>query len=648
MSCINDARSAWFAARRVALALLVLGVAVCQSRAADNPFGLPLPRDENRVGAVMLHGGGRGLNDEIRQEFVRLAGGKRARITLMPSDMCQRAKDADGNPLPDGESVADYESRLSTPREYGRWVALRETGQVADFQFLYRDEADDPAGEKLYSLLEHATGVWLPAYDQTWLPKEFAGEYPKRASRFQLTLREVVARGGVVGGLGGAMASLPETMIAGDAPVERGWVQADLSFGLALFSGAVVDQNFDAREGRLERLTDLLRNGPRLDRLKGAPGVERRTIGLGVERHTAMILQGNAIRVIGEGRGHVFLKSNGDRTITWRTLSAGDDSLVIEGSTARAMEKREPESAARRDARNPFGLPEPSDPSRPGTVVLHGGGSTDEIIELLPTLAGSSKPRMVHCPAARESCRPSAACNGKELAERLEQVFDDWRKLQREGRLQALTFVTTSDPADADRPEFVGALKQADALWFCGGDQQWLGRLFAGQFDPTLFQREVVDIVRRGGVVGGSSAGLAVMPDVMIEGGQSENGRPAQAELSRGIGVLKQVLAEQHFDARSGRIHRLTSLLRNHKRLANFLPACSPRKMIGLAVEEDTALVVQANRLRVVGDKSAHVFLQEADPRVVAWHALLAGDAAILREGTNGYVLELDEWRFGE
>ena len=648
MSPIKDARSLWFAARRVALPLLCLSVTMCKSQAADNPFGLPLPRVEDRLGAVMLHGGGRGLNDEIRREFVRLAGGTRARIVLMPSDMCQRGKDADGNPLPDGESVADYERRLSTPREYGRWAALRDTGQVADFQFIYRDESNDRAGDNFYSLLEQATGVWLPAYDQTWLPNEFAAEYPKRVSRFQSALREMVARGGVVGGLGGGMASLPETMIAGDAPLERGWVQADLSFGLALFSGAVVDQNFDAREGRLERLTDLLRNGPRLDRLRGAPGVERRTIGLGVERQTAMILQGNAIRVIGEGRGHVFLKSNGDRTITWRTLAAGDDRLVIEASTATTTGNRASTPETRGDAPNPFGLPEPSDPSRPGTVVLHGGGSTDEIIELLPALAGSSKPRMVHCPAARESCRPSAACNGKELAERLEQVFVDWRKLHREGRLQDLTFVTTSDLADADRPEFVGVLKQADALWFCGGDQQWLGRLFAGRFDPTLFQREVVEIVRRGGVAGGSSAGLAVMPDVMIEGGQSENGRPAEAELSRGMGVLKQVLAEQHFDARSGRIHRLTSLLRNHKRLANFLPACAPKKMIGLAVEEDTALVVQANRLRVVGDKSAHVFLQAADPTAVTWHALLPGDAAIIREDANGYVLELDEWRFSE
>ena len=53
--------------------------------------------------------------------------------------------------------------------------------------------------------------------------------------------------------------------------------------------------------------------------------------------------------------------------------------------------------------------------------------------------------------------------------------------------------------------------------------------------------------MRRGGVVGGTSAGLAVMADVMIEGGASVDGAPARAELARGLGVLKHVLAEQHF-----------------------------------------------------------------------------------------------------
>ncbi|HEY5314884.1 MAG TPA: hypothetical protein VIK18_20285 [Pirellulales bacterium] len=74
------------------IAFVLLGSIAAAAPVDDNPFGLPAPRDRARPGTVMLHGGGNGLRDEIRQEFVRLAGGHDARIVLMPSDMCQTAE----------------------------------------------------------------------------------------------------------------------------------------------------------------------------------------------------------------------------------------------------------------------------------------------------------------------------------------------------------------------------------------------------------------------------------------------------------------------------------------------------------------------------------------------------------------------------
>lgn len=351
-----------------------------------NPFGLPIPEKGGRSGAVMLHGGGRGLRDEVRQEFVRLTGRKDARIVLMPSDMMQRGRDADGKPFAGSETIADYERRLSLRANYGRWAALRAEKRVADFQYLYLDADRDPRGERFFALLDQATGVWLPAYDQEWLPKLFAAEYPEKASRFQLALRKVVARGGVVGGLGGGMACLPETMIASNDSAEDGWVRARVGFGLALLDGVVVDQNFS----------------------------------------------------------------------TW--------------------------------------------------------------------------------------------------------------------------------------------------------------------------------------------AGLAVMPEIMIESRTPENGRPAEATLARGMGMLKHVLAEQHFGTRRGRIERLTGLLRDHKRLTAFAPNCEPQRMIALAVEEDTALVVRRNRLSVAGKKLAHVFLQSEDRRAIIWHALRPGDEAVVRAASGEYRLDIEDW----
>jgi cyanophycinase len=571
---------------------------------------------------------------------------------LVPSDMSQRGRNSDGKPLAQAESVAAYERRLAAPAEYGRWATLARDGQVAEFQFAYLDREHDLSDEKFFKHLESATGVWLPAHDQGWLPKLLAAGYPQKLSRFQLALRNVIARGGVVGGLGGGAACLPETIIESDLTSENGgWVRAKLGFGLALCDGVVVDQNFSSWAGRLERMTDLLRNGPRLDRLEGAPGVGRRTIGLGVERHTVIVLQGNTIRALGEGRGHVFLKSNGDRTITWRTIEAGDEPLVVRSSAVRGKsDDNDNASAEREDPRffNPFGMPDVGGEVARGTVVLHGGGSTGEMFELLPKLAGKPKPRLVHCPAARESGRPTVGADAQAFRNQLEEIFAPWRELETKGQIADLTFVTTSDAADANRPAFVKPISQADAMWFCGGDQRWLAKLFVDRNEPSKFQQAVADIVRRGGVVGGSSAGLAIMPDIMIEGGTAENRQPAKAELSRGIGVLKHVLAEQHFDARSGRIERLTGLLRDHRRLANFSPTCRPKQMIALAVEEDSAILVQAQRLRVTGKKLAHVFLQSADARVITWHALQPGDSAVLRPGSSGNLLELEDWVAGE
>ncbi|MBL8828064.1 MAG: Type 1 glutamine amidotransferase-like domain-containing protein [Planctomycetaceae bacterium] len=296
-------------------------------------------------------------------------------------------------------------------------------------------------------------------------------------------------------------------------------------------------------------------------------------------------------------------------------------------------------------ALNPFGIPEPDNPERPGIVVLHGGGDTDEMIDVIPKLTRREKPILVHCPAARESCRPSTRNDADLFQQFLETEFSVWNDLVHAGRLSRISFLTTNTPRDAKSKEFVEPLTQADAVWFCGGDQGPLASLFVDRLQPTLFQTELHNVLRRGGVVGGSSAGLAIMADLMIEGGQQKNGAPAVADLSRGLGVLKHVLAEQHFDARKGRIERLTNLLRDHKRIGNHSAVSEPHKLIGLAVEEDTALICQMNRLRVTGRKLAHVFIQSPDPRRITWHALKPGDEARIVASNREWVLELEDWQ---
>src|SRR4051794_9128632 len=91
-----------------------------QSSAADEPNLLGLPAKAfSKGGTVMLCGGG-ALPEEVYEEFVRLAGGKQARIILIPS-------------------AYPYDGPEHLQRAFGGWSNYA----VASFEFLHTDEPDE-------------------------------------------------------------------------------------------------------------------------------------------------------------------------------------------------------------------------------------------------------------------------------------------------------------------------------------------------------------------------------------------------------------------------------------------------------------------------------------------------------------------------
>ena len=252
-------------------------------------------------------------------------------------------------------------------------------------------------------------------------------------------------------------------------------------------------------------------------------------------------------------------------------------------------------------------------------------------------LAGKVHPTLIHCPSASDRYQ---RMSNEELMQ------SDLAELWKTDAVQSLRFINADKPGRAEQSEFCSLLDTADALWIMGGDQRNLTTLYVNPVQPTLFQKKVRNIVERGGVVGGSSAGCAALSDVMIVGTVASNGRgPARAELSRGLGVLSNVVAEQHFDARQGRIERFAELLRNKQQLANVSPGCDPGQMVGLAVEESTALIVRGNRLSVAGKNKAHIFLKSAAHDTLTWHTLACGDIAVVCTDADGsHQLYFEEW----
>jgi cyanophycinase len=151
----------------------------------------------------------------------------------------------------------------------------------------------------------------------------FVGSFPGQ-TRFQAALREVLARGGVVGGTSAGMAALPQIMTL--RQVQR-WPRAPLQavagHGLGLLTGAIVEQHFNARLGRLERFTGLLRDGQRLDTLAGRAGAGEKMLGLAVDEGTALLVQADQLEVVGRSSVHVFIPSPGRSGMVWHTLASG-------------------------------------------------------------------------------------------------------------------------------------------------------------------------------------------------------------------------------------------------------------------------------------------------------------------------------------
>lgn len=140
--------------------------------------------------------------------------------------------------------------------------------------------------------------------------------------------------------------------------------------------------------------------------------------------------------------------------------------------------------------------------------------------------------------------------------------------------------------AQARNPDLVEPLKTAGAVFMTGGNQLKLSSLITG----TPFGDAIHDAYHRGATVGGTSAGASILAEHMIAfGAGGSTPKQRMSQLSAGLGLLRGVVIDQHFEQRN-RYGRLLSLV-----------AQSP-SLLGIGVDEDTAAVISdGSRLEVIG-----------------------------------------------
>jgi cyanophycinase len=233
------------------LAAVVASAAFAQEGIAENVFGLPAGAVE-KSGALVIAGGG-DLPEAVYEEFVRLAGGKKARLVLIPS-------------------AYDYGGMSRIQSAFGGWREYH----VASFDFLHTDNRSQADTAAFTRVLEKATGVWIAGGAQARLTRRYG------QTRVEELLRKVLERGGVVGGTSAGASVMSELMIS-----EGSRYEAVLDRGFCLSSKLVIDQHFSER-GRYPRLLGVLEEN-------------LGHIGLGIDEDTAVIVQDNRMRVMGEG-----------------------------------------------------------------------------------------------------------------------------------------------------------------------------------------------------------------------------------------------------------------------------------------------------------------------------------------------------------
>ncbi len=211
-----------------------------------------------------------------------------------------------------------------------------------------------------------------------------------------------------------------------------------------------------------------------------------------------------------------------------------------------------------------------------GTLVVSGGGeTTSHIVDRFVELAGGPDAPIVVVPTS-----------GRQDEEYHE--FCPCLRRFREAGATNLTVMHTRDRAVANTEAFVEPLQRARGVWFNGGSH-WL---HTDAYLDTRVHEELFSLLDRGGVIGGGSAGGHVQGEIMNvsrspEREFSERKLPRE-DWRRGFGLLRGVIIDVHVLARN-RHFDMIGVMKQHP------------GMLGIAIDENTAIVVQDDKFEVIG-----------------------------------------------
>lgn len=216
-----------------------------------------------------------------------------------------------------------------------------------------------------------------------------------------------------------------------------------------------------------------------------------------------------------------------------------------------------------------------------GNLIIIGGAEDKKgecnILKYLVELAGG--------PAARLAIMTTAAENPEKAANEYSSVFK---------RLGAVNtcILTINNRDEANVENTARILTESTGIFFTGGDQLRITSILGG----TKVFDALHNAFGKGAVIAGTSAGASAMSSTMIvAGNDNDPARKCTLKMAPGLGLLEDVLIDQHFHQR-GRIGRL------------LCGVAENPSSLGIGIDEDTAVRVFPDmHLEVLGSNSVTI-----------------------------------------
>lgn len=213
-----------------------------------------------------------------------------------------------------------------------------------------------------------------------------------------------------------------------------------------------------------------------------------------------------------------------------------------------------------------------------GSLLIIGGGTIPPEIwaKFIELAGGKEKAKLVVVTAAAGD---SAALSPSHV-----------ELVKKQTGATQVTQLHTKRLTEANSEAFVASLRQATGVFFVGG-RQWR---IADSYLNTLTHQAFNEVLERGGVIAGTSAGASIQGSFLWRG-DTKGPHILVGDHTQGLGFLKNSAIDQH-------------LLRRNRQfdLVDFIRQ-SP-DLIGLGLDESTAVLVQKDTFEIIGKSYVAVY----------------------------------------